>query len=80
MNNFKKIAITTKRKPVQSIIIFLCVFLLGTVMSSSISVAQAIRNTDDALRRQLPAVATIIIDDELLSSYITDNLSYDKKI
>lgn len=41
-----------------------CVFLLTTVMAATISVRQAIINTDMRLRASLPAVATVVIDSE----------------
>jgi len=64
MTIFKHILIHIKRHPVKVLLQFALVFLLSTLASSAISIRQAIINTDQNLRRQLPAIAMIRQDVE----------------
>jgi len=63
MNFLKRATLTLKRQLFKTMLLFAMVFLLGALMSSAISIRYAIINTDHALRRQLPAVATIHVDE-----------------
>jgi len=69
MNLFKRATLSIKRKLGRFLIVLACVFLLSTLMSGAVSVRQAIINTDQVLRRQLPAVATLVIDSEATFNY-----------
>lgn len=64
MNSIRRAVLSIKRKSGRFLIVLFCVFLLSVLLSSAISTNQAILNADLALRRRLPAVATLIIDGE----------------
>lgn len=64
MNIFKRIVLSIMRRLGKFLILVVCMFLLAILMSGSVSVRQAILNTDAALRAQLPAVATLVVDGE----------------
>jgi len=59
MNFLKRASASVTRRPGKTIILLLLVFILGIIISGAISVQQAIENTEDNLRRNLPAVATV---------------------
>lgn len=60
MNFFNRAIKSIFRQPVKSCVFLLLVILLGILVSGSISVRQAIINTDANLRRRMPAVVTIM--------------------
>jgi len=59
MNFYDRIFISIKRNIWKSTILFLMLFLLSSLMAGAILVRNAILTTDENLRTQLPAVATI---------------------
>jgi len=59
-----------KRCPWQTLILFLVISLLGTMTAGAISVNHAIIQTDLNLRRNLPAIATLIHDEQALDAYV----------
>ena len=61
---FRRSYISIKRNYVKTLILFIIIFLLSILMSVAISMSHAITNTENALKRQLPAIATIRIDHE----------------
>jgi len=64
MNILKRSFISIYRQPVKSSIFFLLIALLSMVVSGSILVRQAIVNTDQNLRGRMPAISTIMYDEE----------------
>jgi len=53
MNFFKRALTSIKRTPVKSLMLFLMIFILGSVVSGAISVRNAINTTDLNLRRNM---------------------------
>jgi len=70
MHLFFRSWISIKRQTGKVLPLFLIVFLLGLMVSSALSVSQAINRTDERLRQQLPAIATVIMDYDALDEYI----------
>ena len=62
MNFLRRSVKSIYRQPIKSSILLLLLFLLGIMASGSISVRQAIINTEANLRRRMPAIATIMYD------------------
>lgn len=52
-----------KRKQSKYLYLALLVFLMGVLVAGSLIIQDAVRNTDDALRMRLPAVATINLNE-----------------
>lgn len=69
MGIFGRVVVNVFRNPAKSIILFVIIFVLGCVVSGAISVRQAIQNTDDSLRGNMPAVAIIETDSSALEEY-----------
>ena len=59
MNSLRRALVSLSRQPVKSSIFLLLVFILGILISGTISVHHAIMNTNHNLRNRMPAVATI---------------------
>lgn len=57
MNSFKRACISIKRLPVKSMILFLLIFLMGTVLSGALLAQNSINQIEDNLMRRLPSVA-----------------------
>lgn len=66
MNFLQRAMISLRRQFFKTILLFSVICLLGILMSFGFSTRQGIINTDLALRQQLPAVATIHLDELLL--------------
>ena len=64
MNLFNRARLSISRNLGRFLLMLGTVFLLSLLMSSAISINQAIYNLDLALRAQLPAVATLAIDED----------------
>jgi len=64
MNLFKRGIISIYRQPIKLSVFFLLVVILSILASGSILIRQAIINTEQNLRRRMPAVLTIAYDDE----------------
>ena len=64
MNIFKRGMVSLKRQFVKTIALFFIVLLLGSLTASAISVSRAVQTTEVNLRRRIPAVATVIHDNE----------------
>lgn len=62
MNFLKRGIINIYRQPIKSGIFLFLVILLGTLTSGAISTRQAIVNTEQNLRRRMPAVVTVVQD------------------
>jgi len=62
MNFLKRAIVNTYRQPIKSSIFLFLVILLGILTSGAISVKQAIVNTDQNLRRRMPAVVIVVQD------------------
>ena len=54
--------INIKRQPVKSGVLFVLIFILGTVLSAAISVRTAIIATEESVIMRVPAVSTIYFD------------------
>jgi len=63
MNPFKRAIIHQKRQPVKSFLLFVLIFILGTILSGAISVRQAIIATEEAVMMRIPAISAIYFDD-----------------
>jgi len=70
MTVFKRAWISIVRKKVKTGILFLTILLLGIVASAAISATQAILNAELNLRRNLPAVATIVQNEALTVEHL----------
>ena len=68
MTIFKRVQINLIRQPMKSLPLFGVIFLLAMLTSGAISVRQAIMITDQSLRAQLPAIATLHQDIEAINS------------
>jgi len=60
MNFYKRATISILRQPIKSGIFLLLIILLGVLASGAIAVQSAIYQTDQNLRRRMPAIATIV--------------------
>jgi len=70
MNRVKRAKISIVRQPIRSFILFTLFILLGSTTVGAISVHRAIEVTAVNLKRQTPAIATIIQDNDALFEYI----------
>ena len=70
MSVFSRALLSIKRRPWRTMILFLSVLLLATLTAGAISVSQGITQTDLNLRRQLPAITTLVHDEEALDAYL----------
>jgi len=61
-----------KNKWANFLILVLCVFLLATLLAGALSTGQAMINTSEILRAQLPPVAKVTIDGEALEAHIEE--------
>lgn len=59
MNLLKRASLSIARTPRKSFLLFALVFVLGAFLSSAISIRNAIHQTEENLRTQLPAVASL---------------------
>jgi len=64
MKTLNRSIISILRQPIKSTILFLLVLLLSGLIAGSILVRQAIINTDQNLRKSMPAVTTIMQDSQ----------------
>ena len=64
MDALKRSTTSLLRQPVKTIVLFLLIFILGTVTAGAISAVAAITNTDTNLRRQLRPLITFEIDQD----------------
>jgi len=62
MNLFNRAVTNLKRQPVKAGILFILIFVLGTVVSATISVRIAILVTEESIILRAPAVSTIQLD------------------
>ena len=69
MNYFKRAFVSVRQHKKKYFILFFTVFLLSSLTASAILIRQAVVATDNALRRQLPAVVTIRVDEGTLEHY-----------
>lgn len=65
MTFLKRSWISISRQPIKSIILFLLVFILGSIVSGALAVEGAILNTDANLRRNMRPVITFEIDQDV---------------
>jgi len=70
MRSCKRGVISVKRQLGKTLLLFLIVLILGTMVSIAISISQGILITERNLRRSIPPVATIIHDNEAISEYV----------
>lgn len=66
MNFVKRGLISVVRRKAKSIILLILIFILGNVIAGAISIEQAVKNTEENIRKQIGGVATIEIDYEQL--------------
>lgn len=70
MNLFKRAITSTIRNLGKTIILFLLVFILGTMIAGAISVHGAIHNTDNNLRRNMRPIVSIGVDIDPYMEYL----------
>ena len=58
------------RQLTKSLVILMILILLGSLVAGAVSVSRAIQTTELNLRRRIPAIATIIQDNDPLLEYI----------
>lgn len=66
MTKFKRVRIQLLRQKGKTVILFALISLLSALISGALLTRQAVINTDLALRAQLPAIATIHVDQDAL--------------
>ena len=69
MTILKRSLISILRKPVKSIILLLLIFILGVIISGSISAHQAINITEANMRRSMRPIVTLYEDFDVLVAY-----------
>lgn len=69
MNFFKRAVTSIVRRPSSTITLLLLVFILGSVIAGTISVSDAIRNTDANLRRNMQPILSIEMDSQSWNEY-----------
>jgi len=69
MNHFKRAVASVTRRPGKSITLLLLLFVLGNIIAGAISIRQAVNNTEANLRANLPAIAMLDQDQNVLNSY-----------
>lgn len=69
----KRVFINMKRNFGKTMLIFGIVFSIGILTSATFSITNAISVTRNNLRRQIPAVATINVDNDAIISYLNTN-------
>ncbi len=74
MNFVKRATLSITRKVGKNITLLILVFILGNIMVGGIAVKQAVKNTENNLRNQIGAVATLELDYEKMG----DKVDYDK--
>jgi len=62
VNIFKRSILSITRQPVKSILFLVIVFLLSTLAAGAILTQEAIQATDQALRRRMPTISTVMQD------------------
>ena len=72
MNIFKRSLTSVLRQPVKSLILFLLLIILGSMMTGAIAVGNAIQVAERNLRRSIPAVATLDHDTQAVLAYIDE--------
>ena len=70
MNFFKRAKTSIFRSPGKSVILLILVFMLGTIIAGALAVEGAVANTEENLRRNMPAVVSIGIDEQQVMEYI----------
>jgi len=66
MNHYKRAGLSLQRQPGKVTVLTILLFILGTLMSGAISIQRSFHNTEANLMAQLPAVATVVLDDTAL--------------
>ena len=74
MNLFSRVILSLKRNLSRTAVLFLLIFVLGTFVSSAISIQQGIIQTERNLRRRLPPVVTIEHDIQAMEDYVLESL------
>jgi len=65
MNVLNRVIINIKKNIGKSILLFLLIFILGILVSGTISIQRAVNLTDESLRRNMPAVVTLLHDENI---------------
>ena len=73
MNLVKRAWKSTVRQLAKSLTLLIILIILGSFAAGAISISRAIQTTELNLRRRIPAVATIIQDNDSLFDYIDTN-------
>lgn len=69
MNIFSRTLTSIRRNLWKNLLIFFVLLVLGSMVSISILIGQAIQVTEDNLRRSIPPIATILQDDAAFHEY-----------
>jgi len=70
MNFLKRAKTSILRSPGKSAILLILVFTLGTIIAGALAVEGAVTSTEENLRRNMPAVVSIGIDEQQVMDYI----------
>jgi len=70
MNFFKRAKTSILRSPGKSAILLILVFVLGTIIAGALAVEGAVTSTEENLRRNMPAVISIGVDEQQVIDYI----------
>ena len=70
MNFFKRAKTSIFRSPGKSAILLTLVFMLGTIIAGALAVEGAVVNTEENLRRNMPAVVSVGIDEQQVLEYV----------
>ena len=74
MNHLKRTWISMMRKPLQSILMFLIIFVLGNVLFASIAIKQASENVRLEMRARVPSYISIMQTNDNQSSAVQSNM------
>ena len=69
MNFLKRAKTSIFRNPGKSAILLVLVFMLGTIIAGALAVEGAVSSTEENLRRNMPAVVSIGVDEQQLIDY-----------
>jgi len=73
MNFLKRAKTSILRSPGKSAILLILVFILGTIIAGALAVEGAVLSTEENLRRNMPSVVSIGVDEQQVIDYYLTN-------
>jgi len=73
VNVLKRARTSILRSPSKSVILLVLVFMLGTIIAGALAVEGAVASTEENLRRSMPSVVAIGVDEQQVVDYYLTN-------